>query len=384
MGCKLIREIKGKIMNKSNQYTTTFVYFFMLIIFVAVRIFFLYVDLPLSDNMLDILSTIIVQGGVMFLMSVGLFSLIKKQKFKTTLKDFGYNKIGWKPILLSILIGIFCYFFNIFISSFFSTIISLCGYEKAPSFSYVSSSDYSVGTFIIQVIVVALVPAICEETAHRGLLLNGFKGMGIKNAMIISSLLFGLMHLNVNQFFYATILGFLIALSVVLSKSIIPAIIIHFLNNFLSTYFSFASVNNWIFGDTMERLTQFLYGSGNWAGYLIMSILTIGTIVMILVFLYTMLLKETRIKQAQKTLIDIARLNSESSSAYHMGNKNLITIYDLNRIMAQYNIKSLNSMIFTDIESKGRKLSWDEKFALVACILVGAIVTVSTFIWGVI
>lgn len=371
-------------MNKSNQYTTTFVYFFMLIIFVAVRIFFLYIDLPLSDNMLDILSTIIVQGGVMFLMSVGLFSLIKKQKFKTTLKDFGYNKIGWKPILLSILIGIFCYFFNIFVSSFFSTIISLCGYEKAPSFSYVSSSDYSVGTFIIQVIVVALVPAICEETAHRGLLLNGFKGMGIKNAMIISSLLFGLMHLNVNQFFYATILGFLIALSVVLSKSIIPAIIIHFLNNFLSTYFSFASVNNWIFGDTMERLTQFLYGSGNWAGYLIMSILTIGTIVMILVFLYTMLLKETRIKQAQKTLIDIARLNSESSSAYHMGNKNLITLYDLNRIMAQYNIKSLNSMIFTDIESKGRKLSWDEKFALVACILVGAIVTVSTFIWGVI
>ncbi len=356
----------------------------MLIIFVAVRIFFLYVSLPMSDAVQDIVSTIVVQGGVMFLMSVGLFSILKKQKMKTTLKSFGYNKVGAKPILLSICIGVMCYFFNIFVASFFSTIISLCGYERAPSFPFTSTADYSLLNFFLQVLTVAIIPAICEETAHRGLLLNGFKGMGIKNAMIFSSLLFGLMHLNINQFFYATVLGFLIALSVVLSKSIIPAIIIHFINNFLSTYFSFASANGWLFGNMTEFINTFLFGGGSVIGYLLMSILTIGVIVCILVFLYVMLLKETRIRQAQKTLIDIARLNSDYTDTFHLGDKTMITLHDLNKIMHQYNIKSLNSMIFTDIEKRGRKLYWDERFALLACILVGTIVTFSTFIWGVI
>lgn len=371
-------------MNKSNQYVTTFIYFLMLIIFVLVRIFFLYVDLSLPEKVLDAISTVIVQGGVMFLIPVWLFSYMKKQKMKTTLKNFGYNKLEAKPIFLSILIGIFCYFFNLFVASFFSTIITLCGYERAPSFPFSSTSDYSVANFILQVITVAIVPAICEETAHRGLLLNGFKGMGIKNAMIFSSLLFGLMHLNINQFFYATVLGFLIALSVVLSKSIVPAIIIHFTNNFLSTYFSFASANNWLFGNLTEFINKFLFGSGSLIGYFAMSFVTIGVIVLILIFLYSMLLKETRVKQAQKTIIDIARLNSDYSDTFHLGNKNMISLHDLNRIMAQYNIKSLNSMVFTDIERKGRKLGWDERFALYACIFVGVIVTISTFIWGVI
>ncbi len=371
-------------MNKSNQFVTTFVYFLMLIIFVAVRIFFLYVDLPLSDNLKDVLSTIVVQGGVMFLMSVGLFSIIKKQKMKTTFKNFGYNKVGVKPIILSVLIGILCYFFNIFVASFFSTIISLCGFEKAPSFPFISGVDYSIGSFILQVFTVAIIPAICEETAHRGLLLNGLKGMGIKQAMILSSLLFGLMHLNVNQFFYATVLGFLIALSVVLSKSIIPAITIHFINNFLSTYFAFASANNWIFGNVTDYINSFLFGSGSIVMYFLMSILTIGVIVLALVFLYFLLLKETRIKQAQKMLIDVAKINSEYPETFYSGDKTMINIYDLNRIMSQYNIKSLNSMIFTDIESKGRRLTWDERFALIACVAVGTIVTFSTFIWGVI
>ncbi len=372
-------------MNKSNQYVSTFIYFWMLLLFVAIRIFFLYVDLPLSDNALDLISTIIVQGGVMFLMSVGLFSIIKKQKMKTTLKSFGYNKIGIKPIILSVLIGLFCYFFNVFVSSFFSTIISLCGFEKAPSFSYATTSDYSIGSFLLQVVTVAIIPAICEETAHRGLLLNGFKSMGIKNAMIVSSLLFGLMHLNINQFFYATVLGFLIALSVVLSKSIIPAIIIHFMNNFISTYITFSLVNDWYLGKKiMEFINNFIYGSGSLIGYFLMSVLTVGMIVLVLVFLYSMLLKETRVKQAQKTLIDVVNLNSDFSDTFHNGNRKLINIYELNRIMSEYNIKSLNNMIFTDIEKKGRKLSIDEILALTACILVGAIVTVSTFIWGVI
>ena len=114
----------------------------------------------------------------------------------------------------------------------------------------------------MQVVLVAVLPAICEETTHRGLLIHGYSMLGIKRAVIYSSLMFGLMHLNINQFFYATILGFLIALSTLMSKSIIPAMIIHFMNNFISTYISFAQSNKW-FGYELFDLLDGMTISGN-------------------------------------------------------------------------------------------------------------------------
>lgn len=104
-------------------------------------------------------------------------------------------------------------------------------------------------TFLIQLNTVAILPAICEEFLHRGVLLNGLKEIGIKKAILISSLMFGLLHFNINQFFYATILGMLMALVSVVSKSIYPAMIIHFTNNAISVYLSSAESYGW-FGKT--------------------------------------------------------------------------------------------------------------------------------------
>ena len=359
-------------------------YFVMLICFVIIRIIFLYVTLPFSDSVNDLIVTIFIQGGLMFAVAIFMFSGLKKQKVKTTFIDFGYKKVGIYPILISVLIGIVCYFLNLFIASFFNTLISLCGYESVPAFAG-TGSDYSTLSFVLQVISVALLPAICEETAHRGLLLHGLSCIGIGRAMLISSLLFGLMHLNINQFFYAVVLGFIIALSVVVSKSILPAIIIHFMNNFLSTYFSFASHNNWIGGNIPQLLENFLYGGGNVFAYFLTSLLTLACLILLLVLLFTILLKETRIKGVVKMLNDISQINKEyqSPNSKIERNKNLINMYEVNKLMGEYNIKSLNSMVFTDIENKGRKLDKFEIISLVSCIVIGTIITISTFIWGV-
>lgn len=359
-------------------------YFVMLTLFILIRVVFLYVSIPLSSSVSDLITTIFIQVGVMFFLCIFMYSKVRHQNLKTTLGEFGYSKIGFMPIIISILIGIVCYFLNMFIASFFSSIISLCGYESVPQFSG-GSGDYSVMSFILQVISVALLPAICEETAHRGLLLNGLKPMGIVRAMLISSLLFGLMHLNINQFFYATILGFIISISVVSSKNILPAILIHFMNNFLSTYFSFASHNNWVGGDIPTLITNFIYGGGNLFSYFITSLLFLAALVLVLVLLFTWLFKETRIKAAAKLLSDISNINKEfvnpNSTIYR--DENLIAMYQINKLMSDYNIKSLNKMIFTDIESSARKLTKFELIFLVACIVVGGFVTLSTFIWGV-
>ena len=52
--------------------------------------------------------------------------------------------------------------------------------------------------------------------------------------------------------------------------------------------------------------------------------------------------------------------------------------------MSQYNIKSLNSMVFTEVESKTQKTTTYEKILLISTFVLGSLITAFTFIWGVI
>lgn len=87
-------------------------------------------------------------------------------------------------------------------------------------------------------VVMALVPAVCEELAFRGFLLSGLEsGQSQRSAIVISALLFGFMHVMVSvyqQLFNATLLGLVLGLLAVRSRSILPGIVLHALNNGLA------------------------------------------------------------------------------------------------------------------------------------------------------
>lgn len=370
---------------RSSLFTASLIYFIILVAFVAIRIVVQLIDIPVSEGIFDLISTIVVQVGLMFLFPVLLYSKMQDQKVKTTLNNFGYSKLNLKSVIISIFIGFLCYFLNLSIASFFGTIIRMCGYENVPALSSASTGDYSTSAFIISVISVAILPAICEETTHRGLLLKGFSSMGIKKAIIFSSLFFGLMHLNINQFFYATVLGFIIALTVIISKNIFPAIIIHFMNNFLSVFFDFARHNNWPGRVIYDFFTKVLY-SDNFVTYFIINFLVLVALIFSIVMLFSILLKETRIKKVNNMLTDIAKINQEFSqgSTQFQNDSNLANLHNLNKLMKQYNIKSLNSMVFTDLEIKSKKPTAMEILFLVSSFTIGVLVTVFTFLWGII
>ncbi len=104
-----------------------------------------------------------------------------------------------------------------------------------------------------------------------------------------------------------------------------------------------------------------------------------------LIVLFVWLLKETRIKKVKKMLSDIAEINKEYSSSPQNfnSNPNFMNIKNLNKLMGNYNIKSLNSMIFTEVENKKQKPTAMEIVLIVASVLVGGLITLSTFIWGI-
>ncbi|MDR3275900.1 MAG: CPBP family intramembrane metalloprotease [Treponema sp.] len=93
--------------------------------------------------------------------------------------------------------------------------------------------------FIVSLLFVAISPAIVEELLCRGLFLYGFqKNYSARKAIIVSALLFGIIHLNPWQFVSAFTIGLFSAWIALRSHSIFPSMAIHFVNNLLAVLFA--------------------------------------------------------------------------------------------------------------------------------------------------
>ena len=90
--------------------------------------------------------------------------------------------------------------------------------------------------FIISIITVGIIPAFAEELFFRGLILDGFtKNYSKRKAIIISAVLFGLIHLNPWQFYAGFIIGLISVWICIETNSILLCMYIHFFNNTLYT-----------------------------------------------------------------------------------------------------------------------------------------------------
>ncbi len=84
---------------------------------------------------------------------------------------------------------------------------------------------------VLYIVSTAVVPALAEELAFRGVLMGSLRKYGDAFAIIASSVIFGAMHGNISQVPFAFILGLIFAYADCVTNSILPSIIIHFINN---------------------------------------------------------------------------------------------------------------------------------------------------------
>ncbi len=92
---------------------------------------------------------------------------------------------------------------------------------------------------IFRLLTIALVPALLEEFAFRGMLLGVLRKYGNWPAIIISACLFALGHGNFVQIPFALVFGIAAGMVVIITDSIWPAIIAHFINNAVSVISSY-------------------------------------------------------------------------------------------------------------------------------------------------
>ncbi len=113
---------------------------------------------------------------------------------------------------------------------------------------------------VTSILVFALIPAICEEFAFRGFILSGLEHQHrTRSAILLSALMFGFLHVLLSlfqQLFNATLLGIVLGLLAVRSRSILPGIVFHFLNNALAVALGSVVHAPWAAADRPLDLSQ--------------------------------------------------------------------------------------------------------------------------------
>jgi sodium transport system permease protein len=84
----------------------------------------------------------------------------------------------------------------------------------------------------LKLFAVALTPAICEELLMRGVILRSLvRPLGHTGAVVVSALLFAILHLSAYRFVPTFMLGLLLGTVALSSRSLWPAMLVHALNN---------------------------------------------------------------------------------------------------------------------------------------------------------
>lgn len=163
-------------------------------------------------------------SGIVIIASALLFSRSNGFQF---VKFCGFNKTKGKYYLLAIVTFLAIFFGLSTVNLKFIEFLQRFGYK----YQAITLPEFSPLSFITVILTVCVLPAVAEEIAFRNILLNGIKtGSVILNATI-GGFLFAIYHMNPAQTPYQFIIGFAFSLIAIKSRSVLPTVIAHFLNN---------------------------------------------------------------------------------------------------------------------------------------------------------
>lgn len=343
---------------QSPFFAATITYLIIMVVFVGLRIFAQANLLVGLGKFQDLVYSLIIQVGIIFGLCFLMFKTFSKKSARQIFADFKFRSISVKAVFLCIGLALCLLVFNTAFNSVFSMILSLFGYAPAGGAAITS---YPLYLFLISLFASAVLPGFCEEFANRGMLLYGLRGLGIKKAILISGLLFGLMHFNVGQFGYAFLVGCFFAFVCIATGSIIPSMIMHFLNNAFVEYLSFANVNHLLFGDFYASVASLV--SGDFLSSVFLIFILLFVIMFLFAWLTYALIKECRQHHARKIGADICQSLNQSD----------IHVESIKIDMSMQKIFQTKQMVFPTAKAK---------VPLAMCLCLGTIITLMTLIWN--
>ncbi len=172
---------------------------------------------------------------VPFLMLVPIYGM---QRCEVLPLNFRASGRTW---VLAVLAGMGCCLVaNAVTISWYDLLGELFGISSAPS---ALPLDRSVSGYVMYFCIYAILPAIAEEIAFRGVVFGLLRPYGKIIAIFGSAFVFGIMHGNLLQIPFAFIGGLFFGWLLEETGSILPCILLHFCNNSLSVVQTFLRKN---------------------------------------------------------------------------------------------------------------------------------------------
>ncbi len=164
-----------------------------------------------------------------------LYCLVTKVKIREV---FPIRKFSIKDILgcIFLLIGVFP--LAVVFSALTATIFPWSQQEAAE----ISTMLYSGMSYPMCILIVCVLPAVCEEAIHRGAILSNFRSLRHDWVIVlIMSIFFGINHCSVLRFLSTAVLGAALSYVMVKKNNIILTMFMHFANNLVSATAGFFS-----------------------------------------------------------------------------------------------------------------------------------------------
>ncbi len=202
------------------------------ILFGVLMAFFIFVCAPLQQN-LGITGLVITELG--FVAIAVIYCLIRKVKIKEV---FPVKKPKVREIFGCILLTVGFFPVSLIMVSLTAIVFPSSAAEAGELTDFI----YGSLSYPLAVLIIALLPAVCEEAIHRGAILSNFRG--IKRdwvIVLIMGLLFGINHMSVLRFLATMLLGMVLSFVVVKKNNILLSMLMHFTNNMISVSLGYLS-----------------------------------------------------------------------------------------------------------------------------------------------
>ncbi len=243
------------------------------------RILFSFINL--SDNLLSWTFSFVYQVICLGVIPIVMYRLMISKDTKTMFADTRISaKLHPHSWIIAVALGFLVFFLNTLVSSIWYTFMQSMGYTYTSGVGTIYSSPE---VLILEIIMTCMLPALFEEFVDRGVLLGALDNLKSDRLKIaIVTIFFGLVHQNIAQFIPTMLGGVVMAYLAVKGRSILPGVIIHFMNNFFVTLISYNSQ----MGNALDSLYNTFYS------FFGANIITIGACTVLALALTVWLLKK--------------------------------------------------------------------------------------------
>jgi membrane protease YdiL (CAAX protease family) len=154
-------------------------------------------------------------------------------------KELRFNSLSFTDSLLVAVAFISAYFIAVFVNLLGEILISMMGNLIVPDIPFATDPT----EYIVLLFVIAGSAGICEEILFRGFMLRAYEKFGMWKSIVITALLFSILHLNIQNILAPFFLGLVLGFVVYKTNSIFAGILGHFINNAISVTLGYVIMN---------------------------------------------------------------------------------------------------------------------------------------------